>query len=480
MSKFNTVAIDNSKTNNYEGGVSYKITDAKKAFINVIITSIFNADKFYESQESRFNTIFKLVKELATDDKLFLYKSLVYLRKNAYLRSAAHIVSVALAMNIKEDPNLRKAIRTALVRPDDLTEIFSLWKSINPDKNLPIGVRRAFADLLVKFDDYQLKKYSMQNKTTKLKDIVKLCHPKKDMKKLIEDKLPNINTVQTKFASGENKAVAMSDMINSNELGYMALLKNIKNFLEDNPSDEQFNNMIKLLSDANRARNAKILPFRFFDAFSSLFATSTSEFRIKEVKDVLNKVFFELADTVTVSDENEKVAILLDESGSMSSIFNIAKVMAALLAKNQNNITYSFATECRTLDNELESLSNLYKFDARGGGTNVYAPLDNLISTNTYVDKIVIFTDMQLYETSGWAEVDSEKFEDKLKIYRTINPYVKVLWWDLAGYNVGTPCKLNSDILTVSGYSDKMLEIVGKIFKNENALIDEIMSIELK
>ena len=68
-----------------------------------------------------------------------------------------------------------------------------------------------------------------------------------------------------------------------------------------------------------------------------------------------------------------------------------------------------------------------------------------------------------------------------VKEYRQINPSVKILFWNLAGYSGGTPLRLSNSILEVSGYSDKLLEVAGNMLKygDLNYLVKEIESISL-
>jgi len=112
----------------------------------------------------------------------------------------------------------------------------------------------------------------------------------------------------------------------------------------------------------------------------------------------------------------------------------------------------------------------------QGGGTDLGGAISDLIKTKTVVDKLVIFTDMQENQIGGWG---GKSFSESLKDYRKINPNVKVLFWNLEGYGKGTPMKLSHDVLEVSGYSDKILSVIPKMWKDKNALINEIEAIDL-
>ena len=91
----------------------------------------------------------------------------------------------------------------------------------------------------------------------------------------------------------------------------------------------------------------------------------------------------------------------------------------------------------------------------------------------TKVDKIVIFTDKQGYNCTA------SELKDYVNKYKAISPNVKILFWNLEGYAQGTPLKLNDDVLEISGYSDKILEVIPYIWENKDALVEKIESIKL-
>jgi hypothetical protein len=67
------------------------------------------------------------------------------------------------------------------------------------------------------------------------------------------------------------------------------------------------------------------------------------------------------------------------------------------------------------------------------------------------------------------------------KYKNTINKDVKVLFWNVAGYAGGTPCKLVNGVLEVSGFSSQILETAAKMLKYQdpNFLVKEIEKIIL-
>jgi len=489
MAKFNSKSNSTIETN-MENGIAYSRKDSRKDFINIIINSLLKNSSFYESEEQRIKNIENIIKKLIKDNEIeFLLKAMIYTRNVANLRSISHIVATLIVENLKGNDLTKPALVQTFSRVDDMIETFAFWVNRNKDKNIPNALRRAFKSALEKnFNEYQLTKYKATNKKIKLRDIVKIAHPdpKKAIKynndenifkRVIENNTMKIETVVSNLASGMNAAENLEKMLNEKTLGYMAALKAIRNALEAGLKEETLNIWIAYITNKNAIKNSKVLPFRFYDAFEAVDNLNIDRIVINKVKKALETAFSISAENVGILNENERMAILLDESGSMNGIpFKVGKTLSASIltnVKNDDVVFYTWANDCtqRTISGSVFDFIN--NTQENGGGTDISAPFKKLIETKTFVDKIIIFTDMQMYS----YDIKKYKFSHYVKEYQKINPNVKILFWNLEGYKTGTPITLNEDILEISGYSDNLLSVVGKLWENENALIDEINSI---
>jgi hypothetical protein len=142
---------------------------------------------------------------------------------------------------------------------------------------------------------------------------------------------------------------------------------------------------------------------------------------------------------------------------------------------------YTWANQCVERKVEGSPFEFISKLNSRGGGTDVSAPLQLLLQEEVFVDSIVILTDMQMY-SNGWQGDIGDTIKRYINQYRgKINPNVKVLFWNLEGYGGGAPIDLekNYDIFEVSGYSDAMLQIIPKLWKDKDYLIKAIEAIEI-
>jgi len=491
MSKFNTSATQHTANmRNHEGGASYKVSDAKKELANVILASMLKGDSFYESDEDRIKGIFNLVENL--DDKAFAAKAMVFVRQEGNLRSVSHVLANAIAENNDGTFSLRRAIKKATVRPDDMIEMFALWKSRHSTM-IPNGMRRAFKDMLEsnKWDTYQLKKYMREGQKTKLRDIVLISHPTDKggkLKGVIEGNLKAPKTMESMLSSGKKASEAFDDLLAENRLGYMAAVKNIRNALEAGISDESLDAWARLISNRNRVLRSRMLPFRFVDAWENVRNLNVDHFKLQKVKEAFDQALVHSAMNLDFIKEDDKIALSLDESTSMNGFpwknaITLAAVLYHALPKG-NVVVYKFSRGCRKVDFGNQSpIDIIFNTSHSGGATLFEAPLKELIRTSTKVDKVIMLTDMQLYGlrsafSYGWGK--EEDFNQYWSHYKTnISPRVKMLFWDLEGYDAGTPLELRKDILLVSGFSDKLLSLIPKMWKDENALIQEIEAIEI-
>lgn len=543
MSKFNTTTKSQNSTpdtTNLAGGQAYSYDDSRKELASVILSSMVNGNSYYESEADRIDRIITMIAE--SDDKEFAAKAMVYVRNEGNLRSVSHIMGAILSETIKGSDFLRSALKKTMIRVDDMTEIVSLYNTRNPKKTIPNVLRRAMKDNLeTRWDEYQFRKYQGLSNKVKLRDIVKLAHPKpfsveltkseaKDLldlgyhikvdgssapilnlnddnsrarlekgetfqdpgqifKRIIEGNLKNIQTAQTVNAdsTGESRAQNYFQMLGEYKLGYMAALKNLKNILDSLEAFDMDNKtlivdrLVSLLTNEKMNRKSMILPFRFVDAYTMVENMSIDRFLQKKVLDAIETGFILSAKNINIVDENETVSLLLDESGSMGgwssdnkSPFNIGKtLMASMLVGLDKGkaLGYLWADNARKVNISGSPFDFMKRTQTQGYGTNLNASIVDLIKTKTVVDKLVIFTDMQSNSIGSFDKV--------VKEYRKISPNVKILFWNLQGYGRNTPMKLTHNILEVSGFSDKMLSVIPKMWKNENALIDEILAIEL-
>ena len=498
MSKFNRTT-PTKKEENYSGFRGFKRSDFKKEISSIILNSMLKGDSYYESESDRIDKVFEMIAQNPEESK-FLAKLLVYTRNVADLRSISHVAGVALVENVKGKSYVRKALYKAMVRPDDALEMVALWNARHEGKMIPNALRRAIKQALEeRWDAYQLRKY-YGNGPVKVSNLIMLSHPKpknKEQKEMFKQALsgkkhlPKIETAQTINASksGEERGKAYIENIRNGKLGYMALLKNIAKITEYidsySKSREDLDIVVKALKNERAIRGSRILPFRILQAYEAIEPVGYRDVFIK--KDILNaleKAFVISAGNVSLTKENERVALMIDSSGSMHGdpFRNALTLSASFIAKSKDASIVGWFWDEAVREIVIPGSNFLKWIDGqtpRGYGTQLSLAVSTLLKNEVFVDKIVIFTDMQ-ENTVNRYDIEGD-FNHELKKYRkNINPDVKVLFWNIEGYGGAAPVSFkNEKDLEVSGFSFKLLDVVSKMWDNPDALIEEIESIEL-
>ena len=109
-----------------------------------------------------------------------------------------------------------------------------------------------------------------------------------------------------------------------------------------------------------------------------------------------------------------------------------------------------------------------------GYSTNGYKVIDWLIKEDIRMDKVMIFTDCQM-----WNSLYSDAHIETLwKKYKSVYPGAKLYLFDLAGYG-RTPLRIEkNDVFLIAGWSDKVFDVLSAIEKGESTL-SEIRKIEV-
>lgn len=127
-------------------------------------------------------------------------------------------------------------------------------------------------------------------------------------------------------------------------------------------------------------------------------------------------------------------------------------------------------------------LANVQEFYEREGevgyATNGYLVLKDLINRGQVVDKIMLFTDCQLWNSNVVDPVLQHSITSLWMQYKKLAPAARLYLFDLAGYG-NTPIDIrNDDVYLIAGWSDKIFDVLKALEDGESALA-EIEKIEL-
>ena len=232
--------------------------------------------------------------------------------------------------------------------------------------------------------------------------------------------------------------------------------------------------------------NSKQLPFRFLSAYRELKALDNG--RVGKVLDALEEAVLFSAANIAGYDEDTKVVVAADVSGSMSSTISAKSkirnydigLMLAMLLQNRcaNVITGIFGDTWKQVGlpkkNILANVQELYnRANEVGFATNGYLVVKDLLQKKKIVDKIMFFTDCQMWNSKG-----NETMAGMWKEYKKIAPNAKLYLFDLAGYG-NTPLNVQrDDVYLIAGWSDKIFNVLNAVEEGMSA-ISQVAAIEL-
>lgn len=491
-------------TVNYEGAVAYKLP-AKARLVSRVAGAFWSEDTFYVSGKALAEDIRADIQKVAKVDPKFVLQLAAYARNVLNLRTTPQVLLVEAANIVACKPFVREYTPKIVKRADEVTDVlaYHINQYGGPNKNhnkIPNSLKKGLAEACTKFDEYQLNKYASSTNEISMKDALLLIDRHKDYPVskalynylvndiLDEEALPRI--ANTKKILAASNIEEIKDLIPNSvitwemfiskfkaskesweavipKMGYMAKLRNLRNFIEQNVD---LTDVLQEIADPEAVKKSKQLPFRFYSAYKEIPAKNTAVIR------ALSKALDNSVSNVPLTGTS---AIAVDLSGSMNSplsakskvtLAEVGCVLGAMaFRKAEESVVIGFGSEARTAklnptDSILTNLEKIRKMDV-GYATEAHKLFDKL--GNTIVDRIIIISDMQCYGGYGDAVL-----RNKYKAYQKINPNVKLYSFNIAPY--GTSQFAQSDNVTqINGWSDKIIDYIS-LTENKDVMESEI------
>jgi len=483
-------------TKNLAGGQAFRLTPQYELAFLMLTTFLDN--EFYRTPGQTVQQLRELM--LKTNDPVFVAKAAIYARTVYGMRSVSHLVAADIAKGIKGATWTKNFFDKVVYRVDDAAEILAAYMTMHK-KPIPNSLKKGLALSLGKFNKHQLAKYKGANKGVKLVDLFNLVHPKPNatqaaaFKDLINGDLASSDTWESELsAAGQessnpvekaaNKAAAWKSMVCEGKIGYFALLRNLRNILEQ-ADDETVKAACVSLVNVEAIKRSLVLPFRFMTAQAEIAKLPTSS-KTRMVTTAINKAI-EIS-LSNVPEFDGETLVVLDDSGSMMSgsqlygaVYNpqdtkspaaIGSLFASVLAKRNNADMMLFNDKARYMnynptDSVMSITENIRKCFT-SGGTDFHTIFK---TANKKYDRIIILSDMQggVGHTTPQADFGSycAKFKASPKVYS----------FDLKGY--GTLQFPQPGVFCLAGFSEKTMELMKVLEEDPNALIKAINEIEL-
>jgi len=302
MARLNTKPTATART--HEGAPGTPPKNAAAELRRAVSSCLLWEDQFYEGGVAIADRIADLVSRTAPADVAALA---IEARSQMNLRHAPLWLIAGLA-RAGQIAALRPADYPLIVRrADEMGELLAmLWK--DGKRPIPAAMKKGLAAAFGQFDAYQLAKYDRAT-SVRLRDVLRLVHPKpKDdeqaamWKALIAGELPSPDTWEVALSGGADKAETFARLIREGRLGYLALLRNLRNMADAGVDAD-------LVKGAIIARKGArfVLPFRYIAA-----ARAAPQF-----EPALDEALCAAVEDLPVMPG--KTVVLVDVSGSMDT-----------------------------------------------------------------------------------------------------------------------------------------------------------------
>ncbi|SDK26006.1 TROVE domain-containing protein [Catalinimonas alkaloidigena] len=492
---------------NYMGGRAYRLTPEMELYTTVVSTMLDNT--YYEKADQRLERIRALIPQVAPQ---FVARLAVYTRTQMYLRTVPLVLVVELAKIHCGDDLLRRTVARVVQRPDEITELLAYYQRANDRQGtkqlnrLSKQLQRGLADAFNRFDGYQLAKYNRAGQVT-LRDALFLVHPKaKDLAQqllfdqLTADTLPTPYTWETELSAlGQQhfdtetlrlhaKAARWEELVESGKMGYMALLRNLRNLIQQ-ATPVTVQKVLTVLTEPTRVHNARQVPFRYLSAYAEVQKLKQEENLTPAQDALITQTLAALETAVSVAVDNlpalrGRTLILTDNSGSMRGDAGGSSAVSAMSRRSTADIANLFAVLCGlkmeateiglfgdrlvipTLDRTQGVFTN-FAHVSQAGATcgpsteqGIFEMMERLIQEQIHVDRILIFSDCQIGTGCNWFGRRGHRADDFNRLfrkYRNWNPAVMTYSIDLRGYG---NTLFQEGVVTIGGWSEKIFDLM--------------------
>lgn len=254
----------------HEGAVAFQHLKPLQQLRRSTLACLLWEKEFYESGETIADRILKVAAEVRPADLASLANEA---RTQFNIRHAPLLLLTVLAKTGAGSSLVSDTIAQTIQRADELTEFLAIYAQVNgvaPDKlkkKLSAQVKKGLAKAFGKFDEYQLAKYDREG-AIRLRDALFLVHPKPATpeqdalwKRLVNNELAIPDTWETQLSAGGDAKEVFTRLIVNHKLGYLALLRNLRNMVNAKVDDGLIRGAILARRGAQR-----VLPFRYVAA----------------------------------------------------------------------------------------------------------------------------------------------------------------------------------------------------------------------
>jgi len=479
--------------------------DPRSELFLLAVSNFVGFDTYYEADVARDARFETLVREVARTDPDWTGRFLAWLRNEANMRTASMVgaIQAAQAMVANKIPGGRAIVNSVLARADEPGEAIGYWKTTYPGEQIPKPIKRGIADAATRlYTEYSTLKYDTASKGVRFGDVLELTHPAPGFpgqdvlfKHLIdrrntrhknmsgrESGIPSSLTmmhlnakmretlarghfeelgtewIKTAGFTWEDILSLVGDRVPKRYLwealiptmGYMALLRNLRNFDEAGVSGLAATAVKNKLMDPVQVERSRQLPMRFLSAFRAV-----GNVRWHEPLEVALDLCL-----ANVPHFPGRTLILIDTSGSMGH----AMSDKSGLRRWDAAAIFGLALSQRCEHADVVSYSDTDRVFPLQKGASLLVMLEafrrgyfigSRTETERYVrkyfrghDRVIILTDEQA-NYHGHNDVGA-----------SVPQNVPVITFNLVGYRVGHAPSGTPTRITIGGLSDQAFKLL--------------------
>lgn len=531
MSKFNTATVRPAvfspvaservaSGRTHEGGAGYK-RDTKSELFLLAVTNLVSENAFYVSANKRDTRYAELVRRAAVEAPEWTARFLRWLRTDANMRTAA-LVGAAEFAKARTEAGLpgmsRQIVDSVLQRADEPGEMLAYWTSVH-GRAIPKPVKRGIADAARRlYSERSLLKYDTASKGYRFGDVLDLAHPVPtapwqgdlfthaldrrhnrdnpipgDLRILAANVILRHRAVKDPAVLLDAEALRGAGMTWEDALslvgskvdkaklwealipstGYMALLRNLRNFDEAGVPDDVAQAVAAKLADPDEVSRSRQLPMRFLSAYRAAPSLRWA---------------WALEQAITLSLANVpelpgRTLVLVDTSSSMEDSFSkdgtlrrwdaAALFGIALSSRCEHADTVSFSSAQRYWHetpgprtkvfpvNRGESLlRSVERWKSGGfflgGGTDTVGAVRQHFRPGFH-DRVVILTD----EQAAYHAID--------EVSDAVPQSIPLYTWNLAGFEHGHAPSGGRNRHTFGGLTDAAFRMIPLLEAGSNA-----------
>ena len=506
MSRFNTRTAEPSGTSpvtstgrtttTFEGGTGF-LRDARSELFLLSVANFVGQDTFYERGGQRDDRFTQLVRSLAVEDPAWTAGLLAWLRSDGNMRTAS-LVGAAEFARARLDAGLpglsRQVVNSVLQRADEPGELLAYWTS-RYGRNLPKPVKRGIADAVGRlYTERSLLRYDTESKGYRFGDVLELVHarpakpyqhelfkhaidrrhqrgnpapeglrmvrsreelfglPVEERRAVLEsaqgvERLADAGVSWEALAGwlqGPMDAQAWETVIPS--MGYMARLRNLRNFDEAGVGDESAASVAEQLANRDEVDRSRQFPFRFLAAYKHAPSLRWAWALEQALGHSLGNVPALPGRTLVLVDRSGSMFGGTSQQTKLNRADSAAIFGAAVALRAEQADLVEFGTGSRPVPfSRSESVLKVLERFGNLGGTDTTGAVREHYRSH---DRVLIVTDEQ-YAPSRHGDPTAQ-----------VPEHIPVYTWNLAGYRPGHGPSGGRNRHTFGGLTDAAFRLV--------------------